>query len=301
MKLQEILNKYRIEYEEYSDRLKINGSCCCNDSMDKIVYYFNSNRVICFKCGYKEKVEQFIKDKITKENINIDYKDSSTINSNKVTVKPKINITELYIKNTEPLPTGGLEYLVKEHINYATQRAANIRLHSNGFCIPQYNINNQLKGVKARFFNRDTKYLPLMVKDTILKLNDKKYLYGEQFFNIFRGGPLYLFEAEKSVLQFFCSGEPGYALAIQGLSLNASKIQTILRLVINYNIQEIVIAIDKMEQSEFDKHILNIYNKLKGITIVSYLPNLTKIDLKDSPTDKGKEIFKQIIEKKEII
>lgn len=109
-----------------------------------------------------------------------------------------------------------------------------------------------------------------------------------------------VFEAEKSVLQFlsYFGLKNDMSCAICGHSL--SKYQ--FNLLVRQGVNEIVIAFDKDYHEYLDKdyenfinHLNNIYNKFGTNCNMSFIIDTKNyLDYKNSPTDRGKEIFLEL-------
>ena len=122
-----------------------------------------------------------------------------------------------------------------------------------------------------------------------------------------------MFEGEKSVMQLhsFYDGY-AYGLAVYGSNLSPIHVQMLLQL----QVREVTICFDKeyckaWYDDEYDNtkeqtSMFNYFKKLKKITkmLSSYFTvNIVidfddRLELKDSPTDKGKEVFEQLLQDK---
>lgn len=181
----------------------------------------------------------------------------------------------------------------------------------NKIIIPHYNINNQLIGIRGRSLNKREieefgKYMPIEIEGKWYSFPLSQNLYGlninkEQ---IKKHHKIILYEGEKSVLKhdkFFPDWNIGCAVC--GSAFNKNQLNILLK---NFELEEIIIAFDK----EFDK-----YNSEDGKKTFSKIESICKrysnycnfsfifdkehlLKLKDSPIDRGKNIFLQLYNKR---
>ena len=106
----------------------------------------------------------------------------------------------------------------------------------------------------------------------------------------------YVFEAEKSVLQCMTFGETN-AVAVCGSQFNKYQLNLLLQLCTP---REVVICFDKEEQPGQHKYFDKLYaigNKYKEYCQFSFVYDRTGLlNMKDSPSDHGKEVFQKLIE-----
>ena len=113
-----------------------------------------------------------------------------------------------------------------------------------------------------------------------------------------------VFEGEKSVLKYqtMFGFENDISVACCGSSLSAYQTQ----LLIDAGAQEIIIAFDRQFQNIGDKEFQRLITNLKKTQIkyknyvqISYILDRKKLTgYKDSPVDKGKEIFLQLFKER---
>ena len=113
-----------------------------------------------------------------------------------------------------------------------------------------------------------------------------------------------VFEGEKSPLLYasYFGEENDISVACCGSSLISYQVHLLLSL----GVKEIIIAMDKQFQEIGDDEWIRLTNKLKSIhnkygayVQISYLFDKGKIlDYKDSPIDKGPEIFMQLFKER---
>lgn len=179
-------------------------------------------------------------------------------------------------------------------------------ISQNKIIIPHYDVKGRLVGIRGRALNEWEvenvgKYMPVRLEQTWYKHPLSMNLYGlyENQENIKKSGVCYVFESEKSVLQFESFGMPNCAVAVCGSQFNKYQLNVLCR---TCSPSEIVICFDREETSDdykyFDK-LWDICQKYKQYANFSFIYDrlgLTK--LKDSPSDCGEEIFKKLLEKR---
>ena len=199
---------------------------------------------------------------------------------------------------------------IDEGITIDTMIKFGIRYDSilNRVIIPHLNPVGKLIGVKTRFVdNDDIKYLPLFFDGVVYKYQTGFNLYG-LYYNykaIMKNRKVVIFEGEKSVLKA-CSyyGDNNFCLALCGSNLTQEQVNLLLKL----NINEVIIAVDKEyttpeEALIYAEKIKKVFiNKLISFFTVSVIWDTeNKLELKDSPIDKGRETFEYLFENRIIL
>ena len=194
------------------------------------------------------------------------------------------------------------EAMKKFHIGYYMYR--------NKITIPHYDIDGRLIGIRGRTLEPEEeelygKYMPLMVENTLYKHPLSFNLYGiyENKEDIKKYQTAIIFEGEKSVLKFNDLYDYNIAVASCGSSLNYRQVELLVK---DLGVKDIIIAYDKEFENYASQEARNYYNKLEKICkkYVSYcnfyfLFDFKKLlDIKDSPIDKGKEVFEKIMKDK---
>lgn len=108
---------------------------------------------------------------------------------------------------------------------------------------------------------------------------------------------------EKSVLKYEDLYEKNIAVASCGSNLNYRQIETLIK---DLKVKNIIIAYDKEFEKFASKEGINYYNKLTKICNkynnycnFSFLFDYDNLlGLKDSPIDKGKEVFEKLMKNK---
>lgn len=176
----------------------------------------------------------------------------------------------------------------------------------NKIIIPHYNISGQLIGIRGRSLNKREieefgKYMPVEVEGKWYSFPLSQNLYG---LNVSKEGirkkkKIILFEGEKSCLKYDRMFEDNISCAVCGSAFNKNQLNILLK---NFELDEIIIAFDKEFEKYNDDKGRKYFNKLESICRkyqnycnFSFLfdkENLLK--LKDSPIDRGKNIFLQL-------
>lgn len=179
-------------------------------------------------------------------------------------------------------------------------------ISQNKIIIPHYDVNGRLVGIRGRALNEWEvenvgKYMPVRLEQTWYKHPLSMNLYGlyENQENIRKIGVCYVFESEKSVMQFESFSGPNCAVAVCGSQFNKYQLNLLIK---TCNPAEIVLCFDSEEVSEdgkyFDK-LWSICQKYKNYTNFSFIyDRLGLLQLKDSPSDRGEETFKKLLEKR---
>lgn len=179
---------------------------------------------------------------------------------------------------------------------------------NNQIIIPHRDENGRLVGVRCRNLNQELvdegkKYMPIYHKGKVLKHPTGACIYGldKNKKDIEKYRTLILFESEKSVLQLDSfKNIPSIGGAISGSNLTDQQIKLISEL----EIDEVIIALDKEFENIGDKNEKYYANKiektfgdrLRAYSRVSVIWDLEgDLQLKDSPTDKGEEVFKKLL------
>lgn len=181
----------------------------------------------------------------------------------------------------------------------------------NKIIIPHYDINGNLIGIRGRSLDEREiedfgKYMPIEVEGKWYSFPLSQNLYGLNISKeaIKRNKRVIIFEGEKSTYKYdkFFPGN-NISCATCGSSLNKNQLNILLK---NFELEEIIIAFDKEyekynseEGKEYFKKLENIGQKYLNYCNFSFIfdkENLLK--LKDSPIDRGKNIFLHLYEKR---
>ena len=180
--------------------------------------------------------------------------------------------------------------------------------------IPVRNINGDLVGCHCRNTNPDLvadgmKYIPLhMLCGDEYKFQMGLELFGLNYnkINIEKAKQVILLESPKSVMQFDSFSVPNICAGMFGMGFSLQK----LKLLLGLGVDKFVIALDKQyeeigntEYKAWEKKVNKIIDIVRPyaneIAVIWDKDKL--LDYKDSPTDKGENIFIQLWNKKEIL
>ena len=202
-------------------------------------------------------------------------------------------------------------YLVKEWkeegISDDAARRYQIRysIEENKVIIPHYNEEGFLVGIRGRALNSDDaaaqgKYRPIKIGEQILSHPLGYNLYGLNLVggNIKRLGMGIIFEGEKSVLIYDSYFGHYNNISVASCGSNISQYQ--IDLLISRGANKILIAFDKEGEDWAEKE--KYYNKLESIckryknkVQMGFIwDSQDLLELKESPIDKGKEVFLEL-------
>lgn len=208
------------------------------------------------------------------------------------------------------LPQPRILHWEKEGITYDVIKHQNIHYDpvGQGILIPHYNADNKLIGIRSRTLIKDNeefgKYLPAVLNGKMYNhpLGFNLYNLNNSKNNISIVKKAILFEGEKSSLKYasFFGIDNDISVACCGSSLQRPQVKELCQL----GCEEIIVAFDRQYQevgdkewAQWTKKLGNIYNKyLPDIKITFIFDKGHLLDYKDSPIDKGPEIFKELYE-----
>lgn len=194
---------------------------------------------------------------------------------------------------------------LNDNISPAAMDKYDIRysIEQNKIIIPHRDVEGRLIGIRGRALNPAEveefgKYMPIKIENIWyqhpLSLNLYGLYYNKE--NIRRARICFLVESEKAVLQAESFSIPNCCVAVCGSQINQFQINLLLRYC---QPQEIVICFDNEESG----HDFTYFNKLMAFgqkyqrycnfSFIYDRNNLT--NKKDSPTDRGEEIFTELL------
>lgn len=298
----------------------------------KLYFYKDTKLFVCYtECGNMS-IFNFLKHYYQERQIEYDWYEDiyqvilncSNFNENKsfaITYK-SIKDKYTYNRKVKELPEyneGILDCFIKfypaewlnDGISKETMDKYNIlySISQNKIIIPHYDVNNRLVGIRGRALDKWEvenigKYLPVKIEKTWYKHPLSMNLYGlnQNKNNIKKTGICFLVESEKSVMQIESFSRPNCSVAVCGSNFNKYQLNLLL---IECNPKEIVICFDKEELKGEDRYFYKLYNlgkKYSNYCNFSFIYDMKELlDLKDSPTDKGEEIFEKLIKERVII
>lgn len=181
-------------------------------------------------------------------------------------------------------------------------------ISQNKIIIPHYDIDDRLVGIRGRALNsweveNIGKYMPVQIEQTWYKHPLSLNLYGlnKTKDNIKKNRKVFIFEAEKSVLQFDSFNQENCAVAVCGSSLNKFQLDILMR---NCSPDDFIICFDKENENDetyFNK-LWRMCEKYHNYGNFSFLYDREGLlNLKDSPSDKGEEIFNKLLDRRVIV
>lgn len=182
-------------------------------------------------------------------------------------------------------------------------------IYNDRIIIPHRNEGGELIAVRCRnldeeMVNTGRKYMPIIIDNKLLSAPTGQYFYGlyNNKSNIKRFKKVILLESEKAVMQLDTMyPETNIGLALS--SSNLSKFQ--IDILKSLEIEEVIVGLDKEfevvgsdEEILYRKRIIKtILNRLKveGFMVSVMWDNYNLLNRKDSPTDRGKEVFDKLL------
>lgn len=306
---------------------------CHNEDPDeasmKLYYYENTHTFMCYtECG-SQSIFKFLKHYYETRNYDYDwyqdiYKvilDCSNYEKSFGSAPNKYkSIRDTYkaaeLQKLPTYPNGLIDVFTKfypgEWLNDGITEEAmdtfNIRYSApqNKIIIPHYNVDGELVGIRGRALNEWEvenvgKYMPVQIEGKWYSHPLSLNLYGLNHTkeNIQREGICFLFEAEKSVMQMESFQRPNCSAAVCGSQFNKHALKILMKAC---HPQEIIICFDKEEEPPQEIYFNRLYQigkKYQNYADFSFIYDREKLlDLKDSPTDKGEEIFEQLLKRR---
>jgi hypothetical protein len=213
--------------------------------------------------------------------------------------------SEMVLSSFIPLPH---EDWLNEGISYEVMEKYKISYHirTDRIVIPHYDIDNRLIGIRGRAMLEDdmsNKYMPLVINSVDYRHNLSLNWYGINHTKnaIKRSKKAIIFEAEKSILKLDTYyGDNNTSVACCGSSISIPQRNMLIQL----GVEDIYIAHDKeftdSESQEAEKyskkleHLAQLFTPFMNVHVIyDDIDNL--LELKDSPIDKGIEIFLQLM------
>lgn len=202
---------------------------------------------------------------------------------------------------------------IDDNISVEVMKIFGIRydIYENRIIIPHFDENNNLIGIRCRYLDakkveEGKKYMPITVENVLYNYPTSLSLYGLNFNknNIKKYKKVIIGESEKFVMQHRTYYEDSVAVAISGSFISQEQIEILKK----YEVDEIIIALDKEFENEeeektyMEKVQYKFVNPLcKYFTISIIWDTENDLDLKDAPTDKGKQIFEKLYKNRFLI
>ena len=319
-------------YKEEENQI-IFPTICHNEHADeasmKLYFYKNTKMFYCYtECGAMS-IFKLLKNYYDARGIEYDWvtdiynviMDCSSFNPMGFTTPKYKSLREKYgaERKEVQLPEynkGALDTFIRryspEWLNDGISRAAMDRydirysISQNKIIIPHRDVDGRLVGIRGRALNEWEienvgKYMPIKLEQLWYKHPLSMNLYGlyENKEIIKKHKIVYVFESEKSVLQFENFGLPHCAVAVCGSQFNKYQLNILMK---HCSPNEIVICFDKEENEGETKYFDKLYalcKKYNQYCQFSFIyDRLELLGMKDSPSDKGEEVFKKLLEKR---
>ena len=271
-------------------------------AIEYVANYFNCSKTTPFSFG---------EEKIREEDLKV-FKNYDRIENINLTTQ-RVELKEYNGSFLKHLPHPIIKPWIRDGISQEIMNQYEICYDPKncGVVIPHRDINGRLIGIRERTLIKENaekygKYMPMKMGKIMYNHPLSFSLYGlyQNQKNIKKYKKAIVLEAEKSTLQYgtMFGQENNIAVAICG----SSFIQYQAWLLINLGVEEIIVALDKQYQEFGDNEHKKLVHNLKQIhkkygqyVKISYLFDKEDLlDYKDSPTDKGKEIFMELYKRK---
>lgn len=315
--------------EERSDHLIFTSICHhlnASEHKAKLYYYTNTHSFFCFSCSNAYDIFSLIEEVWNLRDIEFYFGDivnyiTSALGISKSDFAPKkktswrddlrlFSTAKQAIKSTKIYPLSDLNRFVdklpyawiKEGISVDTMCKYHIGYYPLLDCttIPVFDKEGELLGVRGRFWREEDielgKYRPIWTLERDYKLPTGNLLYGlyQNQEVIKTTHEVKLFEGEKSVMQM--DGILGQNNAVAMFGCNLSKIQ--LQQLIELEVERYVVCLDKWgseeDKARWRKDVDKIVRMCRPYGEVVVVEDYGELDYKDSPSDKGKEVWEKI-------
>lgn len=201
---------------------------------------------------------------------------------------------------------------IDEGISIQTMKKFNIKLYTSqkSIIIPHYNRYGELIGIRRRTLDeeeveRGNKYMPICIEGKWYTHPLQFNLYGLNLneHNIRSAKTIVLVESEKGVMQLETMyPNKNISVALSSSNLSNAQVEMILEL----GVREVIFALDKQykenysnEYKTYQQKIIKLASKLTPFVNVTILWDKDGLlGYKDSPTDKGREVFEQLMTKR---
>lgn len=215
---------------------------------------------------------------------------------------PKYNKSILNIFNFYPIREWLNDGITEEAMKFYDIKYS---INQNKIIIPHFDINNNLIGIRGRALNEEDieigKYMPLKIENTIYAHPLMYNLYGLNKVkeNIAKYKMAIIAEGEKSPLQYYSMFGEAADICVANCGSTIHRYQ--INLLRQCGAERILIAYDKegqtwKEKQKYYDKLKNICYKYKNLCQMGFIFDTSDyLSLKDSPFDKGKEIFKKLL------
>ena len=184
----------------------------------------------------------------------------------------------------------------------------------NQITIPHFDYMGRLIGIRGRTLSKEDaelygKYRPLIINKKMYNhpLGMNLYNLNNCKNNINKCGKAVIFESEKSCMHYqTCFGnENDISVACCGSNISAYQMNLLLKC----GVHEVIIALDRqfkeIDDDEFKKlkhNLMKIYNKYNNYVQISFIFDKHMItEYKDSPIDRGKDIYVKLFNERIVL
>ena len=331
-KVKQLLDKLDIPWQDKGGHL-ICKTACHNVDLDdaswKLYYYKNNKIFFCYSSCQGMSIFKFLRNYYETRQIEYDWyqdiyevvRDCSNLKVDGFVVEKYKSLRDRYgaqrkEKTLPEYPTHVLDCFVHSYpqewlddgITKETMDRFDISysISQNKIIIPHYDLLGRLVGIRGRALNEWEvenigKYAPIQIEGVWYKHPLSMNLYGlnKTFMDVRRNGICYLFESEKSVLQMNGFSMPNCSAAVCGSNFNKYQLNILMKFCAP---SEIVICFDKEEKPGEDKYFNKLYDICKKYSQYAQFSFIYDreglLGMKDSPTDRGEEVFKKLLEKR---
>lgn len=312
--------KYNLAFNEEDKYFTCFSECGCSYSLLSLVKKrrellgepcstYRSMKWICEQCGitfnFKEEVKQ-VKNNIYNWQNLLRYTKEHKCSENKIYSNDILSELEDCVY----LPW------IDEGITEEIQEKYQIKWYNRTqqVVIPVRNINGDLVGMHSRNTNPDLiadgmKYIPLRM----LNGDEYKFQMGLELFglnynkiNIEKSKSVILVESPKSVMQFDSFSMSNICCGLFGMGFSLQK----LKLLLGLGVDKFIVALDKqyeeignIEYKAWEKKVNKIIDIVRPYANeISVIWDKDKLlDYKDSPTDKGQDVFMELYNERDIL
>lgn len=241
----------------------------------------------------------------------IEWFDSLTVKK-PVVIPMKVHsdlILRLFFDEPHPL-------FLEDGISESTMKKFEIMYYekSNRIVIPHRHYKTgEIIGLKSRSLNfedidKGFKYIPMKIQEVSYSYPTFQNLYGlyQNKEMIKKLRKVVIFESEKSVMQFE-SFFPNQNFSVALCGSNISKLQ--VEMLLELGVEEVIIALDKeftkLNSKEADvnydklKRLCGMFSSYTRVSMIWDKKNLLR--LKDSPSDRGREVFVELFKNRKTI
>ena len=331
-KIKDLLDQMDIPFQEKETYL-VMPTVCHNEDIDeaswKLYYYKNNHIFYCYTNCQSMSIFKFLKNYYETRNQSYDwYQDiykvildcSNYRKPDGFAPKRYQRVRDMYTAperiELPTYPNGIIDVFTKfyppewlnDGITKTSMEKFNIRysVPQNKIIIPHYNPKGELVGIRGRALNEWEvenvgKYMPVQIEGKWYSHPLSLNLYGLNWTkdNIKRTGTCFLVEAEKSTLQMEGWDFANCSAAVCGSQFNKHALKLLMQ---TAHPREVVICFDKEEKPGSDEYFNKLWNigkKYSNYADFSFIYDRENLlDMKDSPTDKGSEVFWKLYRKR---